>query len=420
MKIAARASKLSRAQAAEIQALLPELALSIHFVETHGDLDQKTSLRDLEKTDFFTREIDRMLLQSEVRAAIHSAKDLPDPLPEGLCLAALTSGVDPRDALVLREGLRLEDLPSGARIATSSRRREEAVKELRSDLSFCDLRGAIPSRLATLERGEVDGVVVAEAALVRLKLCGECNRYFLPGTSTENQGKLAIVVREDDKEAQELFRPIDGRGKERPWTILHLGLDPAACRSEGRILHYPVIRARLRMQGVEELKRVWDLCTHLLVTSKTTVRFLPQLSWEGKTVLAIGEKTADAMRSLGVEPLIAPFAEQEGMLALLETVDLSSATLCYPRSSLARPLLADYLQNKSAFVIDLYETDYVQPGALPSLDEIDEISFASSSCVEGFSRAYGKELPSEKKLSFQGRLTAETCIKAFMKDMIGN
>lgn len=418
MRVAARASPLSRAQAAEVQALLTSLTLSMHFVDTIGDLDKKTSLRGLGKSDFFTREIDRMLLQNEVRAAIHSAKDLPEPLLEGLCLAALTSGVDPRDVLVLRDGIMLEDLSSNSRIATSSERREEAVRQLSPNLTFCDLRGNVQERLTKLTRGEVDGVVVAEAALVRLQLCRELNRYFLPGAPCENQGRLAIVVREGDEEAKELFRSLDARGKERPWTILYLGLDPTACSLPGRILHYPVIRTQPLLQGVEELQRLWNSCTHLLLTSKTAARFLPPLSLEGKTMIVIGEKTAEAVRKRGAEPLMAPFAEQEGMIELLETLDLSSATICYPRSNLARPLLGDYLQKKRAYVIDLYETQLQQPGFPPSLDEIDEIFFASPSCVQGFCRIYGTDLPAEKKISFQGRVTAESCIKAFAKDII--
>lgn len=403
---AARSSPLSRAQAAEVQSLLPDVQLSMHFVETVGDLDKKTSLRDLGKSDFFTREIDRLLLEGKVRVGIHSAKDLPDPLDQRLFLAALTAGVDPRDAVVLRPGVSFYDLPDGAYIATSSERREEAVKQLRSGLRFCDVRGTIAERLNKLNSGEVDGVVIAEAAIVRLGLAAKLNRYFLPGSSVENQGRLAIVVRSDDREAAELFRSIDARGKGSPWTILHLGLDPAACPSKGRIYHYPVIRSQPLAAGIEALERVWDSCTHVVVTSKETAALLPPLS--GKTAIAIGEKTAESLRRLGSEPLVAPFAEQEGVIELLDSLDLSGATICYPRSSLARPLLADYLRGKTirAHVIDLYETIFQQPGAAPSLDEIDEIVFMSSSCVEGFCRIYGPALPSGKKITTQGRLTA--------------
>lgn len=177
------------------------------WVETTGDLDRKTSLRSLQKNDFFTRELDELLLLGKIDAVIHSAKDLPDPLPEGIVIAALTSGVDPRDSLVLRDGESLAKLRPGAVIATSSERREEAVRQLKKDAVFIDLRGTIGERLALLETGIADGVVVAEAALIRLGLT-HLNRVFLPGDTTPHQGRLAVVVRKHDKKIRRLFAKI--------------------------------------------------------------------------------------------------------------------------------------------------------------------------------------------------------------------
>jgi porphobilinogen deaminase len=138
----------------------------------------------MEKTDFFTRELDEMVLRGEVDAAVHSAKDLPEVLPEGLEVAAITKGLDGRDALVMRQPLFV--------VATSSERREEEVRKLFPGVAFRDLRGTIGERLAIWERGEVDGVVVAEAALIRLSLT-HLPRLFLPGPPL--QGRLAIVTR---------------------------------------------------------------------------------------------------------------------------------------------------------------------------------------------------------------------------------
>src|SRR5438132_10204375 len=100
-KIGARSSNLSRAQVAEVQ---KEWGLYCHvvWVQTTGDIDKKTSLRGLDKTDFFTRELDQMVLQGQIDGAIHSAKDLPEPLPKGLKLMALSKGIDSRDSLVFR------------------------------------------------------------------------------------------------------------------------------------------------------------------------------------------------------------------------------------------------------------------------------------------------------------------------------
>lgn len=198
ISVGARNSPLSRKQVdevyAELKAYFPDIRFQTTYVETTGDKDKTVSLRDLDKTDLFTREIDEMLLRKECRIAIHSAKDLPDPLPKGLYLAALTKGVDPSDALVLREG---ESLPTRGVVGTSSLRREESVKELFPDAQFIDIRGNIQERLGKLNAGEVDGVVIAEAALIRLELT-HLNRLRLPGQPAPLQGRLAVVVREED------------------------------------------------------------------------------------------------------------------------------------------------------------------------------------------------------------------------------
>ncbi len=199
IKTGARSSPLSRTQFEEVRALMPaRLVLEPVWVSSPGDRDRTISLRNLDRTDFFTRDLDKMLLLKTIRLAIHSAKDLPDPLPDGLALALVTKGIDPRDSLVFREGDSLSTLPSGAVIATSSSRREEVVKQLRGDLVFIDLRGSIEERLAKLTDG-ADGVVVAEAAIIRLKLT-HLNRVSLPGETAPGQGKLALVTLASDRE----------------------------------------------------------------------------------------------------------------------------------------------------------------------------------------------------------------------------
>lgn len=182
--------------------LSSEVELLPTFVETYGDLDRKTSLRMLGKTDFFTREVDEQVLSGHCDLAVHSAKDLPDELPEHLSLIAMTKGLDSRDALVLRQGDTLEALSSNAVIATSSERRAEAVGLLRQDFRFMDLRGTIEERLHLLDTGQADGVVVAEAALIRLRLT-HLNRIYLPGSTVEGQGQLAVVGGTERKKALE-------------------------------------------------------------------------------------------------------------------------------------------------------------------------------------------------------------------------
>jgi len=212
--VGARSSPLSKTQVSEVLEHLrvfhPHVKFEPHFTLSTGDQDKKTSLRSMGKTDFFTKEIDHLLLNGKCRIGIHSAKDLPEPLPLGLKLIALTEGVDSSDVLVLRQKDTLSLLQPEALIATSSQRREEAVKQLRHDFTFCDLRGTISERLDLLEQGKADGVVVAEAALIRLGLT-HLNRIKIPGDTVPFQGKLAILSRDNDEEMETLFHCLDTR-----------------------------------------------------------------------------------------------------------------------------------------------------------------------------------------------------------------
>lgn len=202
IKIAARFSNLSRAQVEEVLRELkqvhPEVQFACTYVSTIGDRDLSTSLRTLEKTDFFTRDVDALILNRTCQIAIHSAKDLPDPLPKGLVLIALTKGVDPSDVIVLRKN-------PPFRVGSSSQRRDEAVKKLFPDAVCFDIRGTIEKRLELLDAGEYDAVVMAEAALIRLGLQAR-KRVRLPCEPAPLQGRLAIVAREEDSEMKQLFR----------------------------------------------------------------------------------------------------------------------------------------------------------------------------------------------------------------------
>lgn len=210
ISVGARHSALSCAQVAEVLQEIKRFHPDIDFVPvwktTTGDLDLTTSLRTLEKTNFFTKEIDEAQLKKEFRIAIHSAKDLPDPLCPGLSIVAITKGVDCSDSIVVRE----EEIPIHGRIGTSSPRREQNILSFRSDLICVDIRGTIEKRLEQLDAGFYDGVVIAEAALIRLGLTHR-KRIKLPGESAALQGQLAVIACEDDEEMKQLFRSIDTR-----------------------------------------------------------------------------------------------------------------------------------------------------------------------------------------------------------------
>ncbi len=211
ISVAARASRLSRAQVQEVLLELRQVDHQVEFVPTYfmttGDADQTTSLLTQEGTDFFTKEIDEAVLKGACRIGIHSAKDLPGVLPSGLSVIAYTRGLDSSDVLVFRKKESRESLPKNAKVGTSSLRRIENIKAFRDDLVPVDIRGTIEKRLELLDDGIVDALVIAKAALIRLQI--HRDTLLLPGRGAARQGSLAIVAKEDDQEMKDLFAPLN-------------------------------------------------------------------------------------------------------------------------------------------------------------------------------------------------------------------
>ncbi|MEX1012980.1 MAG: uroporphyrinogen-III synthase [Waddliaceae bacterium] len=395
--IAARSSPLSKAQVKEIESLIPEVTFIKHFVETTGDLDRKTSLRGMEKTDFFTRELDQMLLEKKCDICVHSAKDLPDPLPEGLSIFALTKGVDSSDSLVFNKALAERPL-----IATSSIRREECVREIYPSARFIDLRGTIDERLKLLESEEVDGVVVAEAALIRLNLT-HYKRIKLPGETTPYQGQLAILGRKGEGSLKSLFSKLDIRKK-----ALHIGLTPPDETLEKNILHHPMINI-VQRPNVD----LHSSAPFLLFTSKVAVDlFFDQATPSPETqILAIGKATARRVEKRGSR--VSQVAEEstlEGVIALLKKIPAEDRHCFWPHSALSRDVLRDFFNAEGGTLREciLYDTRSSPPSKQLNLTEFEEVIFTSPSCVESFAHFFGT-LPSSVKWRAMGPVTEKKC-----------
>ena len=422
LKVGARSSPLSKVQVQEVLKELntyyPEIRFDCLFMDTVGDKDQKTSLRSLEKTNFFTKEVDELQLCGQCRISIHSAKDLPEPIPKGLKIIAITKGLDPRDSLVMRQNDSFESLQKNAIIATSSVRREDVVKSLRDDLRFIDLRGTINQRLSLLETKKADGVIVAEAALIRLGLI-HLNRFFLPGDTVAFQGQLAILAREDDQEMDELFECLDTRKK-----ILYLGLDAPQSSTSAKVIHYPMIQIVPRgtnspdiLHCMSHLKQF----THIIFTSKTSVRLLMSLLatddldiLKQKHLIAVGSKTAETLEIHGISvQTIAKEETAEGIIDELKSMNLSQAKFFWPHSALSRTLIPDYLKANNIDYFDcvLYDTIPRKSEPAFNLDLIDEIVFTSPSCVDAFVQAYGK-IPANKIISSIGPVTTAALLSS--------
>ena len=194
IRVIARGSRLSRLQVEEVFKNFPELAYEIKYLESYGDKNQQISLLNGEApADIFTRELDDAIRQGDADIAIHSAKDLPYPLPEDIEVIALFPAFDTTDSLVSRDHKKLAELPAGSIIGTSSPLRKKGLNELRPDLTIKGIRGCIEERVQQIKDGKYDAAIVATCALKRLGMEDEIAEV-LPFPTHPLQGFLAITA----------------------------------------------------------------------------------------------------------------------------------------------------------------------------------------------------------------------------------
>jgi hydroxymethylbilane synthase len=203
--IGSRGSKLALVQAelvaAQLREVNPGLEVVIHKVVTQGDTNHHTQFNHIADTGIFVRELETALLSKEADLAVHSLKDMPTIIPEGLSLAAVTERLDTRDVLITN-GRKLKDLPAGAVIGTGSFRRSAELLNYRPDLKVKAIRGNVDTRIQKALSGEIDGVMLAASAMKRLGWEDRITEYlpsehFLPEIG---QGALGIETRANDKE----------------------------------------------------------------------------------------------------------------------------------------------------------------------------------------------------------------------------
>jgi len=190
----------------------PDRRVQVIEFRTTGDRDRATPLAHLPGAGFFVKELERALLDGQVDLAIHSMKDVPTQVPDGLEVgAAVPARADARDCLVTPAGLALEDLPQGAVVGSSSPRRRAMLLAARPDLEFVDLRGNVETRLGKLESGVCDATVLARAGLERLGLLDERmvpvpTDVLMPAAG---QGALGLEFRSEDTWVRETLAPLD-------------------------------------------------------------------------------------------------------------------------------------------------------------------------------------------------------------------
>lgn len=214
-RIGTRGSKLALKQAEFVQKTLteyfPEHEFRLAVVKTAGDKFNNVPMKEVGTKGIFIKEIEESLLAGTIDLAVHSMKDMPTELPEGLVLAKTWKREDPRDVLVLRENSSLDELPLHAVIATGSLRRKYQLLRLRPDLEIVDIRGNVETRIRKMEEQELDGIVLAAAGLKRLQLEEKITHYFdydemIPAPG---QGVLAIEMPKKRKDIKALLEPFE-------------------------------------------------------------------------------------------------------------------------------------------------------------------------------------------------------------------
>ncbi|TNE87467.1 MAG: hydroxymethylbilane synthase [Deltaproteobacteria bacterium] len=201
LKLGTRGSLLARTQSGHVAEAITRatgIPVELVIITTRGDKVQDRPLAEVGGKGLFTLELEQGLLDGSLDLAVHSMKDMPTDMPEGLIFGAIPKRVDPRDALV---GATLDELSAGAVIGTGSARRAAQLRRLRPDLEIRGIRGNVPTRIAKLEEG-YDAVVLAAAGLARLDLLGEARELFAEDqfVPAVGQGALAVQCRADDAE----------------------------------------------------------------------------------------------------------------------------------------------------------------------------------------------------------------------------
>jgi len=215
IRIGTRGSPLALWQANWIKSCLEkersELQVDLVRIKTSGDKMQYVSLSKIGGKGLFIKEIEEALMRNDIDIAVHSMKDVPVKLPRGLDISIITEREDPRDALVSNNGIKLADLPKGARIGTGSLRRQTQLLSYRPDFKIMPLRGNLETRLNKLETEGLDAIILAAAGLNRLKMADRITEFIdpdimLPGIG---QGAVGIELRLNDTFSMMMTMPLD-------------------------------------------------------------------------------------------------------------------------------------------------------------------------------------------------------------------
>jgi hydroxymethylbilane synthase len=294
LRIGSRGSQLARWQANHVAALLRSRGheIEIEIIHTTGDKTLDVALSKVGAKGMFTKEIEDALADGRVDIAVHSLKDLPTEISAGFELAAVLSREDPRDVFCSRKFDRIDALPQGARVGTSSLRRQAQLKAIRADLTIHPLRGNVDTRLRKLEAGEYDAIILAAAGLNRLQKTSLV-RQVIPVDvmcPAAGQGALAIEVRAGDGKTLEQIKVLDDRSARLTTTC-----ERALLNRMGGGCQVPIGASAELLNG--------ELRLHAVVADPDGGRVLKEVR-QGNDPIALGNSVADALLRQGGDEIL--------------------------------------------------------------------------------------------------------------------
>jgi hydroxymethylbilane synthase len=303
LKIGSRGSKLALWQSEHISSLLRGMGhqVTIEKIVTTGDRITDAPFARVGTKGMFLKEIEEALLEERVDIAVHSLKDVPTELPEGLVIAAIPQREDARDAFLSVQYATLLQLPQGAKVGTSSLRRQAQLRALRPDLDVQELRGNVDTRIRKLETGEYDAILLAAAGVNRLQLTQHVKERLgldvmcpAPG-----QGALAIEVRAADERTYNIIRELD-----HAQTRAAVECERAALQKLGGGCHLPV--------GAHALHQNGGLNLHVVVARPDGKQVL-RMQRIGTVPKLLGESLAEVILKAGAAEILAELeSEQTG------------------------------------------------------------------------------------------------------------
>jgi len=306
IRIATRKSPLALWQAehvrARLQAAHPGLQVELLTMSTQGDRILDSPLAKIGGKGLFVKELEQGMLEGRADIAVHSMKDVPAELPEGLGIGAILEREDPRDAFVSNTFASVEALPQGARVGTSSLRRQCQLRAARPDLNILDLRGNVGTRLGKLDAGDYDAIVLVCAGLIRLQLGERITRALSPEEMLPAiaQGVIGIECRHDDARINALIAPLGDPGT-RSRTAAERAMNATlAGGCQAPVAGYSVLRdGQLQLRGLVGQP-----------DGSTLVR--GEIEGAAADAVSLGKQLADDLLARGARPILDALLGEQG------------------------------------------------------------------------------------------------------------